>query len=156
MDHKNLIPGLIILASAALGGCGSQGGKAPETAVNAQNIVAAADWSKSETVTVGVTSYAFSPANLSLRHGQPYKIHLANTSTHTHTFSSDDFFKTAAIQKVVKNGSPSSGLEGDGITLAPNDQVDLYLVPVTAGTYDLYCDEFMHDTMGMNGKITVQ
>jgi plastocyanin len=32
----------------------------------------------------------------------------------------------------------------------------LYLVPVKPGTYRIYCNEFMHDTMGMHGTVTIQ
>jgi len=155
MTRHKIIPALyVLIGTVAAAGCASQERPAPSVDTNA--VISSTDWSKSETINVKLSNYAFTPMDLTLQHGQPYRIHLVNESGHTHTFSSADFFKTAAVQKVVVDGNESAGLDGDGVTLKANQQADLYLVAVKGGTYDLYCDEFLHDTMGMNGKIVVQ
>ena len=157
MKRMSKIAGLLTAtALVVLAGCSGDKGGAPASAIDSKGVVSAADWSKSETITVTLSSYAFAPADLSLKQGRPYKIHLANESGSTHTFSSDDFFKAVAVQKVVLNGVESPSVGEDGVTLEGHQQADVYLVPVTVGSYGLYCDEFMHDTMGMHGHIAIQ
>jgi plastocyanin len=144
------------MAVLALAAC-SGGDKQPVAPVaNAQGIVASADWSRAEQIDVRLSSYAFSPANLTLARDQPYKIHLVNSSGNTHTFSSDDLFAAIALRNVQKGAVSQTSIQGNGISLARDRQADLYLVPVKPGTYRIYCNEFMHDTMGMHGTVTIQ
>jgi uncharacterized cupredoxin-like copper-binding protein len=121
-----------------------------------QGVVAKTDWSKSQSIDVGLSSFAFTPQNLTLTRNQPYKLHLANSSDDTHTFSSDTLFSAVAVQKLVRGTGESTSIPADGVSLAPHEQADLYIVPVNAGTYRIYCDEFMHDTMGMHGDVVIQ
>jgi uncharacterized cupredoxin-like copper-binding protein len=65
-------------------------------------------------------------------------------------------FQAIAVQKVVQNGTEKPAVDKEGIVLGPSQQADLYFVPVNAGTYKIYCDEFMHAAMGMDGSVTIQ
>lgn len=157
MKKLSMIAGLSAVSVLAfLAGCGGDTGDVPPPVAEAHSIVAKTDWSKSQTVDVALDSYAFRPAEFALQSGQPYKIHLTNGSDDTHTFSSAGFFKAVALQKVVVNGVEASGLSDDGVTLDENQQADLYLVPVTAGSYGLFCDEPLHDSFGMHGHIIIK
>ncbi len=154
MGKKAATFGLIAIALAATG-CASDKAGTQSTADQAA-IVNAADWSKAQVVEVDLANYSFAPSNLSFQHDQPYQLHLINKSDHTHTFSSDTFFKAIAMQKMTKNGANVSTADlVENIELAPGDQVDLYFIANKAGNYDLYCAKFMHETMGMHGQITV-
>jgi uncharacterized cupredoxin-like copper-binding protein len=158
MNRMPLILGLFA-ATLAISACSSMKSDDEAAAVpvtNAQSVVASADWSKSQTIGVTLSSFNFTPSDFTFQHGQPYKLHLVNNEDETHTFSSDSLFQAIAVQKVVQNGVEKPGITGEGITLGPKEQADLYFVPVTAGAYDVYCDQFMHAAMGMRGKVTIQ
>jgi uncharacterized cupredoxin-like copper-binding protein len=159
MNRMPLILGLFA-ATLAISACSSmksdeEAAAAPAVA-NAQSIVSAADWSKSQTIGVTLSSFAFTPSEFTFQHGQPYKLHLVNNEDETHTFSSHTLFQAIAVQKVVQNGTEKPAVDKEGIVLGPNQQADLYFVPVNAGTYKIYCDEFMHAAMGMDGSVTIQ
>jgi len=157
MKIMNMIAKLCAAGAVALlAGCGGDTGDVPPPVTDAQGIVAKADWSKSQAIDVALDSYKFVPAEITLQSGQPYKIHLTNASDDTHTFNSAGFFKAVALQKVVVNGVESTSLKDDGVALDENQQADLYVVPVTPGTYGLYCDEPLHDSFGMHGHIVVK
>jgi uncharacterized cupredoxin-like copper-binding protein len=150
------VSSLAIVSVLALAACSSSNGEPTASIQDSQSVVAAADWSHAQSIDVGLSSFAFTPTNLSLQHDQPYKIHLVNNSSDTHTFSSKDLFSAVAVQKVEKGGVTQPSLQDKSVSLAPNEQADLYLVAVKPGTYHIYCDEFMHDTMGMHGNVTIQ
>jgi uncharacterized cupredoxin-like copper-binding protein len=153
---RALIISTLLAASLVTYGCANVNKIGAAPVADAHNIISSANWSQSQVIGVTLSSFEFTPTNLTLQHGQPYKLHLVNNSNDTHTFSSGDFFKAVAVQKVVQKGAETPGLTGNGISMGPNEQADLYLVAVTAGTYRIYCDEFMHDTMGMHGNVTIQ
>ena len=157
MKSMSMIASLFtVSAMALLSGCGGDTGDVPPPVTDAQGVVGKVDWSKSQTIDVALDSYKFVPSELTLQSGQPYKIHLTNGSDDTHTFSSAGFFKAVALQKVVVNGVEATSLKDDGVTLDENQQADLYVVPVTAGSYGLFCDEPLHDSFGMHGHIVIK
>lgn len=145
-----------LLTTLAIGLAACSSAPAPAPVAGSQSAISKADWSKSQTVNVALSSYAFTPQTLTLTKNQPYILHLQNTSSASHTFSSDTLFSAVAVEKVVRGGVETAGLSTNGVDLAPNEQADVYIVPVTAGSYHVYCNRFMHDTMGMNGDVTIQ
>ena len=155
MTHKLKLPALLALSLLATA-CASGKPATQSPGVDKAAIVSSTDWTDSQSVEVDLADFSFSPGTLNFQHNKPYRLHLVNTSSHAHTFSSKTFFKAIAIDKMQKNGTDVStaGLNQD-IELQGGEQVDLYFVAPTPGDYDLYCDEFLHETMGMSGKIAV-
>ena len=148
-----------LLAAAAVGvsSCSSSSSSVPVApTAEAQSILAKTDWLKSKTIDVMLSSYAFTPQDFTLEKGQPYKLRLINTSGATHTFSSDDLFSAVAVEKVDRAGVETVGITKDGVSLEPDEQAEIYLVPLTPGTYRIYCEKFLHETMGMHGTVTIQ
>ena len=154
MASKLLYLGFI---AAVLAGCSSDNGsKSSSPSIDAAAIVGSADWSNAETRTIVLSDYSFTPNDPVFKRDQTYRLHLENTSTHTHTFGSDTFFQAIALQGVQVGGAdvPRDGLKN--IELEPGQAADIAFVAVNPGTYGFYCDVFLHDTMGMDGKIVVQ
>jgi uncharacterized cupredoxin-like copper-binding protein len=144
------------VGALALAACSHGDNKPVALVANSQGIVASADWTQAQQIDIRLSSFAFSPPNLTLARDQPYKIHLVNSSGNTHTFSSNDLFGAIALRNVQRGSGSQASIQGNGISLARDEQADLYLVPVKPGTYRIYCSEFLHDTMGMHGTITIQ
>lgn len=143
--------------AAVLAGCSSDNGsKSSSPSIDAAAIVGSADWSNAETRTIVLSDYSFTPNDPVFKRDQTYRLHLENTSTHTHTFGLDTFFQAIALQGVQVGGAdvPRDGLKN--IELEPGQAADIAFVAVNPGTYGFYCDVFLHDTMGMDGKIVVQ
>jgi uncharacterized cupredoxin-like copper-binding protein len=110
--------------------------------------VLAADWSKAQKITVVTVEYAFKPADLRFRSGQPYRLHLENKGKEAHEFTAPDFFKTLDMRN-----PDMTGPDRQEIVLQPGRKKDFYFVAEQAGSFDLRCSD--HDWAGMVGHITV-
>lgn len=108
------------------------------------------DWSAAQVIEVDLTSFAYTPATVTLQHGTPYRLHLVNKAHGSHDFVAQTFFAQATLdpasQPVVRKGE---------IELGGGDSADVRLVAPRPGTYDVHCSHFMHSTFGMKGKIVV-
>jgi plastocyanin len=109
------------------------------------------DWSSAKRIEVGLSNYAFAPAELHLQHGVPYVLHFANSAAKSHDFSAPAFFAASTIasddqSKVVKGA----------VDLEENQTADVKLIANTPGAYDVSCTHFMHKMLGMSGKVVVE
>ena len=104
-----------------------------------------------ETVTVSLSSFKFSPSELTLRQGREYRLHLVNTSGGGHDFTAPEFFAASLV-------APGNRVlvAGGKVKLAGRQSVDVILTPEKTGTYPLHCSHFMHSSMGMSGRIDVE
>jgi len=105
----------------------------------------------SQSITVQLSSFKFTPATLTLMHGRPYVIHFTNTSSGGHDFVAKDFFAAATIAPEDR-GKVAKG----GVSLSGGESTDIHLVPNTPGTYKSHCSHFMHSGFGMKGQVVVE
>jgi uncharacterized cupredoxin-like copper-binding protein len=93
--------------------------------------------------------YRFEPDHLTFKHDVHYRLHLENRGKETHEFTAPTFFATSRIDNPdVLNRDRSE------VLMQPGDKRDIFLTPLTPGTYDLRCAD--HDWYGMVGGITVK
>ena len=106
-------------------------------------------WSDAETITVRLTDYRFTPAQLALQHGRPYRLVLVNEGREHHEFTAPEFFRRAVVRdrSVLVPG-------GHEIAVQPGKITSLDLVAPPTGKYQLTCAD--HDTFGMEGTIVVE
>src|SRR5437588_5403056 len=113
------------------------------------DTASAIDWSKAQTVEIRMTEYRFIPDRLTLRHGQPYRLHLVNVGKEGHDFTAPDFFQSAIVEHTgACNDSRSS------VFLQPQQTTDIYLVAQNAGLFASRCAD--HDWAGMTATIVVE
>jgi plastocyanin len=105
----------------------------------------------SQSITVQLSSFKFTPATLTLMHGRPYVIHFTNTSSGGHDFVAKDFFAAATIAPEDR-----SKVAKGGVSLGGGESTDVHLVPNRPGTYKSHCSHFMHSGFGMKGQVVVE
>jgi uncharacterized cupredoxin-like copper-binding protein len=110
-----------------------------------QNI----DWSRADPVDVMLVDDRFVPDRLNLQHGVPYRLHLENHGKDLHEFTAPEFLADAIVRD--PDGLANGGKE---VVVHPGESVDVYLMPMKAGTYRLICAD--HDWDGMIGEIAVE
>lgn len=124
---------------------------------NASEIVSAADWDTMKTIRVDMNEYEYSFLNLELEANQPYKLELVNLGEKKHYFTAPEFYKAIATRKVQSNKDGEiKAPYFTAIELMVGGQLDLYFVPVTKGTYDVYCTIKGHQDEGMESLITIK
>jgi uncharacterized cupredoxin-like copper-binding protein len=97
----------------------------------------------------------FKPKQLVLKKGVPYVITLVNKGTILHEYTADDFFPTVAFVKAKDvSGEYTSPLLKEAEVLAKKE-LDLYLIPTKAGTFQIVCKLPGHEMAGMVGTIKV-
>lgn len=123
-----------------------------------EEIVKQADWKALQTITVSIEEHSYTPENIKLVAGQPYKLELKNVGEKDHYFTAPEFFKNVAWRKAMVNGQAEiKALYFTAVEiLKKGGQLDLYFVPVNKGSYAAYCTIDDHREKGMEGTITVE
>lgn len=114
------------------------------------------DWSKAKTVTVTLSEFQFAPARLSFQSGVPYRLRLRNAGTRDHVFVSPGFFRAIAAEKLVSADGEIARPYLQSIAVPPGAGKELFFVPVKTAVYGMKCTVFLHESFGMEGKITVR
>ena len=118
-------------------------------AIAQADTVSSIDWSKAQTVEFRMIEYQFIPDQLTLRHGQPYRLHLVNAGKEGHDFTAPEFFQSAIVQVTgAFNDSRFS------VFLQPQQMIDIYLIAQNAGLFAPRCAD--HDWAGMTATIVVE
>ncbi len=116
----------------------------------ASHAPAAAQFQSAAEQRVELASFDFSPREIHLRAGQPYKLVLTNLSSGGHDFSAPEFFSAARI------APDDAALVDDGEVEVPARATRRVTLVPAAGTYKLTCTHFGHALLGMKGKIVVE
>jgi uncharacterized cupredoxin-like copper-binding protein len=162
---------LAVLATAACGGSdgtklsgsGSTPTQTPTASAladgqhleNAAEFVAAADWDSKKTLRIALGEMFFEPKNLTLVAGQPYVLELVNNGKVKHEFAAGQFFRSAAIRKVESASSEVKAPFFNEVEVFAGKSVELFVIPVLPGTYEMLCEIAGHREAGMEGTITV-
>src|SRR3972149_3380991 len=119
-------------------------------------VLAKADWSKMDTVTVTMTEYAFSPSPVVLKEGIPSKLVLKNEGKEAHYFVAEGFFRTIATRKIQGTDGEVNAPYFSAVEVYPGKSIEWFLVPMEKGTYELVCTVKGHAEHGMKGKMEVR
>ena len=146
-----------------LAGCASMaqhGVAAPAYMSNSADIVKAANWDKMETVTIQLSEHDFEPKHLKLKANQPYRLVIKNTGEADHYYTAAEFFKSVAWRKMQTPRPHGGEVKAPYFTAVEayknGGSVELFIVPVKKGTYEVVCTIDDHKDKGMTGSITVE
>ena len=96
---------------------------------------------------VELRSYAYNPAPIHLKAGQPVTLHFMNQAGKSHDFTARRFF---AASKILSGSAPNGEVE-----LKPGTTAAITLIPA-AGKYKVHCSHPFHKQLGMRAKIIVE
>ena len=144
-----------------LSGCGSMSKHgAADYVTNSADIVKAANWDKMETLTIELTEHEFDPAQLKLKANQPYRLVIKNSGEKDHYYTAPEFFKSVAWRKAQTprpHGGEIKAPYFNAIEVYKKGGiVELFIVPVKKGSYEVICTIDDHKEKGMTGTITVE
>ncbi len=118
--------------------------------------LAAADWSKMETVTVTLSEYAFTPSPLVFKGGVPTRLVIKNAGKEHHYFVSEQFFRNVATRKVQSSDGEVKAPFFAAVEVYAGKTMEWFLIPMKQGTFDLLCTVKGHAEHGMKGTVEVR
>ncbi|MBK5306519.1 MAG: hypothetical protein JJD92_07510 [Frankiaceae bacterium] len=122
---------------------------------NGAEFVDAADWDTRATVRIEMGEMFFTPKNVTLAAGKPYVLELVNTGKVKHEFAAGAFFRSAATRKMENAGAEVKAPFFTEIEVFAGKTVELFVIPVLPGTFEMLCEIAGHREAGMEGSITV-
>lgn len=151
------------ILALALAGCAllaSPLAAAQNYVANSADIVKAAKWDEMETVNIELSDHDFDPKHLKLKANKPYRLVLKNTGEADHYYTAPAFFKSVAWRKIMTPRPHGGEIKADYITAVEvfkkSGIVELFIVPVKKGKYEVLCTIDDHKDKGMLGSITVE
>lgn len=99
------------------------------------------------TVTITLSSYAFSPSPIVLRAGEPVRLLFENKAGKSHDFTATEFFAASRIL--------SGNVRGGEVDLKGGASTAVELIPA-AGIYPVHCGKFLHAGLGMKTQLLVR
>jgi uncharacterized cupredoxin-like copper-binding protein len=132
-------------------------GEEAPSAARQHPAVAAADWEALTEVVVALGDHHYEPNEISLKVGRPYKLTLENVGAASHDMVGGSFFEENVIALRMVN-SRSGRVMADHINsvyVRPRNTIELWLVPLVAGTYSFYCSLPGHRDDGMEGAVRI-
>lgn len=147
---------IVALLFAALAGACQVAPLRP--AAEIERIVASADWERLEEVRIELRDAGFSPRELRLKAGRPYRLTLVNLGVNNHYINAPEFYASIAARKVqvpryAEIKAPYfSTLEVFGA----GGMVELWFVPLEKGRFRAHCHLGNHAEMGVEGHIVVE
>ncbi len=135
-----------------------------QTPTLASDWVNYVNWDDAQVVEVemaeSATSLTFSPNQLTFEAGQPYVLRLVNAESNDakHYFSPEglkNFYQAIATRKVQTAEAEYKAPFFDAVELKIGGALEIFFVPVLAGTYDIVCTIPGHKEAGMTAKVTI-
>jgi uncharacterized cupredoxin-like copper-binding protein len=121
----------------------------------APQMVAAADWSAPDTVSMTLSDYAFTPNHITVHRNRPTRLVLRNVADGDHTFVSDGFFKTIAVKQVSGPAGLAAGPWVEKVVVPAGQTKELWFIPATYGSWGFQCSQPGHAMLGMTGVVDV-
>ncbi|MCK5489203.1 MAG: hypothetical protein KAI98_04405 [Gemmatimonadetes bacterium] len=134
-------------------------------AVTASEWIDHVNWDEATTVEVQMvetsgTEMSYSPNDLSFEAGKPYILKITNPASNAfkHYFSPEglaNLYQAVATRKVQTPDAEYKAPYFDAVELLPGGSLEIFMVPVLAGEYDIVCTIPGHKEFGMTGTAEI-
>ncbi len=122
---------------------------------DAAEIVARADWSSPDIVTVTIAGHAFSPNELVFHRDRPTRLVLVNSTDSDHAVVADQFFTDIAVERISGGGQTTRAPWVGKVVVPAGETRELWFVPARFGAYRFECPVAGHAGLGERGLIEV-
>ena len=102
-------------------------------------------------VQIVLSNFSFAPNMLHLQRNISYTLHLMNSASGGHAFSSPELFAAVTVAPEDRGK-----IMGGKIEIPSGQTVDITITPTTPGTYPIVCTHFLHQSFGMHGSAVIE
>lgn len=122
------------------------------------NALKSANWKEAPAVNLELRDYGLSPRELRFKAGKPYRLVITNNGAHSHYFNAPQFMKNVAARyALVKDQVEVKADFFREFELARRGgSVEFHFVPLTAGSYQMYCHLEGKEHEGVQATIVVE
>lgn len=114
------------------------------------------DWDQAQIVEVQLSEHNYSPSDLVFERNKPYILRLNNIGAVSHDMVGGSFFGGIAIKMAQNRGGRIVTPVLSSIYVKPKQQMELWFVPVRAGSYSFFCSLDGHRMGGMEGEVIIR
>ncbi|MBK8324927.1 MAG: cupredoxin domain-containing protein [Betaproteobacteria bacterium] len=146
-----------LVAAFAVGLAACQSLPEPSPADKAK-VVAETDWNRATSVKIDLRDAGFSPPQLNLVAGRPYRLTITNVGANNHYLNAPEFFGSIATRRaeVPRHAEVYMSRIDRVEVFAAGGSVDLWFVPLAKGRFRAHCHLGNHAEMGVEGLIVVE
>ncbi|MCB1888414.1 MAG: cupredoxin domain-containing protein [Rhodocyclaceae bacterium] len=119
-------------------------------------IMDAIDWNTAEVIELTLGDHSYDPPDLVLERNQPYILRLRNEGRVSHDMVGGSFFSGVAIKMAQNAAGRVITPVLKSVYIKRGQQMEMWLVPIRAGTYSFFCSIDDHRALGMEGEITIR
>lgn len=150
------------LTTACLALLAGLAGSAPAGAVSpplpeaeAQKLIESRDWNAATVVSVELHDHHYEPGQLRFEKGRPYILRLKNVGGQAHDMKGSTFFTAIVARMATSQAGRVVTPYMRSIYVRPKQEIELWFVPVKAGTFDFFCTLEGHREAGMEGSVVI-
>lgn len=120
-------------------------------------LVTQVDWSQAKELVVELGDHTYTPNELRLKRGVPYKLMLKNVGGQAHDMVGGTFFSKEVIALRMVN-SRVGRVTADNISsiyVRPKNETEIWFLPIKSGTFSFICSLPGHLEAGMEGSVRI-
>ena len=92
-------------------------------------------WTQADILSVELENNEFTPSLIELEKDKPYILSISNKDDNIQWFNADNFLKNSTIHKIIIDGSVVESSCPASISVPPNKNSNIYVIPRTSGNY---------------------
>jgi len=155
MRHKLMALSLMVVLAGCAGTDEVSTRLPPGFLTNAQEIIAATDWSDPEVVTLTIRDHAYSPAEITFHRDRATRLVVVNASDSDHAIESEQFFPDIAVERIFGSDQTVRAPWIKKLVVPAGQTKELWFVPARFGAYPFQCSLPGHASLGERGLIDV-
>lgn len=125
--------------------------------VDGHPAIRATDWDATTEIVIELGDHSYAPDELTLQVGKPYKLLLKNVGGVSHDMVGGSLFDehTVALRMVSSKVGRVVADHIRSVYLRPQNDTELWIVPLKEGEYSFFCSLPFHREDGMEGVVRI-
>ena len=122
----------------------------------ALQLVDNADWASAAVIEVELGDHHYTPSDLVFERNRPTILRLKNVGGVAHDLKGDAFFRAIVAKMAMSTAGRVVTPYLHSIYIRQRQEMELWFIPLDAGTFPFFCTIGDHQASGMEGTITIR
>lgn len=122
----------------------------------ALQLVDNADWNAAAVIEVELGDHHYTPADLVFDRNRPTILRLKNVGGVAHDLKGEGFFRAIVAKMALSTAGRVVTPFMNSLYIRPRQEMELWFIPLRAGTFPVLCTIGDHQQAGMEGTIVIR